>query len=246
MAKPGFDISTLLDFQPPRYVCEGCGAIYPDEDCFEWAYADADRANLVSISCLICQNTYPARMRDYWDHHTRVRFENVLVHSQALATVASYYNTEAASYTASEVLFKALSSAQLFVHFSSYGIDPFFLGVFKMLAQRVTVRGIVSNLEPGYLVADEINSYSTETPDLLINTFGKNANAPHVKLVVIDGLMAIKGSVNMTHRGMRTKTEMNRELFEVVTAVDMVRDLNNRYFSGTWRLSNCPNNGLPF
>jgi len=56
---------------------------------------------------------------------------------------------------------------------------------------------------------------------------------PHQKLVVIDGLMAFKGSANLTQTAWR-KAEIGYDEIEVVTNVEKVIDLHNRYFSPVW------------
>jgi phosphatidylserine/phosphatidylglycerophosphate/cardiolipin synthase-like enzyme len=56
---------------------------------------------------------------------------------------------------------------------------------------------------------------------------------PHQKLVVIDGLFAFKGSANLTLPGWR-KSARGRDLVEIVTDVDEVIALHNRFFARLW------------
>jgi phosphatidylserine/phosphatidylglycerophosphate/cardiolipin synthase-like enzyme len=56
---------------------------------------------------------------------------------------------------------------------------------------------------------------------------------PHQKLVVIDGLMGFKGSANLTQTAWR-KAEIGYDEIEVVTDVEKVINLHNRYFSPVW------------
>ena len=51
--------------------------------------------------------------------------------------------------------------------------------------------------------------------------------------MIIDGLIAIKGSTNLTLTGWR-KVNQDLELLEVVTSVNNIIDLNNRLFSPLW------------
>jgi hypothetical protein len=50
---------------------------------------------------------------------------------------------------------------------------------------------------------------------------------------VIDGLMTFKGSANLTQTAWR-KAEKGRDEVEVVTDVEKVIKLHNRYFSPIW------------
>lgn len=56
---------------------------------------------------------------------------------------------------------------------------------------------------------------------------------PHQKLTVIDGLLAFKGSANMSKTAWR-KVATNLEFAEAVTNIDDVIELHNRYFSPVW------------
>ena len=56
---------------------------------------------------------------------------------------------------------------------------------------------------------------------------------PHQKLIVIDGLLAFKGSANMTTLGWR-KAAKGRDHVEVVSKVGEVIELHNKLFSPVW------------
>jgi hypothetical protein len=60
-----------------------------------------------------------------------------------------------------------------------------------------------------------------------------SALALHQKLVIIDGLLAFKGSANLTLNGWR-KAAKGLDLVEVVTDVNEVTQLHNEYFSPAW------------
>jgi phosphatidylserine/phosphatidylglycerophosphate/cardiolipin synthase-like enzyme len=72
---------------------------------------------------------------------------------------------------------------------------------------------------------------------LYLNVIGipseRSSAAPHQKLVVIDGLLAFKGSANLTTTAWR-KARKQHELIEVVTNPAEVMRLNNIYFSRSW------------
>jgi len=113
------------------------------------------------------------------------------------------------------------------------------LGALKIISQKVQVCGIVSNPSDG--IASEINGNREEVPDLHIKIwesakFGSE-NMPHQKLIVIDGLIAFKGSANLTHWAWR-KANDDCEIIEVVSNIEEVIELHNRFFSSIWRKKN--------
>jgi phosphatidylserine/phosphatidylglycerophosphate/cardiolipin synthase-like enzyme len=59
-------------------------------------------------------------------------------------------------------------------------------------------------------------------------------DAPHQKLVVVDGLVAFKGSMNLTNAGMR-RADRGLDVSEVVTNFKEVTALNNKYFAPVWK-----------
>jgi phosphatidylserine/phosphatidylglycerophosphate/cardiolipin synthase-like enzyme len=131
-------------------------------------------------------------------------------------------------------LFEALNTAKHFVHFTTYGISHSIIGALKMASQRVAVRGIVSNVDASALA--ELCGYPDEAPRFQIKTYGTQASwaeMPHQKLVVIDGLFAFKGSANLTLNAWR-KSAKGRDLVEIVTDVDEVIALHNRFFAPLW------------
>jgi phosphatidylserine/phosphatidylglycerophosphate/cardiolipin synthase-like enzyme len=69
---------------------------------------------------------------------------------------------------------------------------------------------------------------------------------PHQKLIVVDGLVAFKGSTNLTLNGRRKPTR-GLDHVEFVTNINEVIDLHNRLFSPVWasfskigNLNSCP------
>jgi hypothetical protein len=106
----------------------------------------------------------------------------------------------------------------------------------RMLSFRVPVRGIVSNANSH--IAEEVTQYQSDSPRLDIkiypqNSRAENSSTPHQKLIIIDGLIAFKGSANLTLDGLR-KAAKGYDSVEVVTDVKEVVDLNNNLFSPVW------------
>jgi phosphatidylserine/phosphatidylglycerophosphate/cardiolipin synthase-like enzyme len=130
-------------------------------------------------------------------------------------------------------LMHALQHAEHFVHFTTYGISALIVGALRLTAQRVTVRGVVSGVRNEAMLR-ELTSFHDEAPDFHIRVMsGEDGYFPHQKIVIIDGLLAFKGSANMTDYGWRKAAE-GREVIDAVTDNAEVVDLNNRFFSPIW------------
>jgi hypothetical protein len=136
----------------------------------------------------------------------------------------------------------ALSVAQKFVHFTTFGgISHLLIGTLKVTAQRVAVRGVVSGSRgEGSLTeatVSELTNYCDEAPDMDVKIYPSSLNGwskmPHQKLIVIDGLLAFKGAANLTLSGWR-KAAHDRDIVEVVTEIDQMIGLHNRLFASVW------------
>lgn len=171
-----------------------------------------------------------------------VSFRDVMTHSQSLATIAhkihlfSSPSQHNLALSHMQGLLEALNAAQQFVHFVTYGMSPELLGIMRMLSFRVPVRGIISNANPH--IVEEMTEYQSESPRLDVKIYpqngrSENLSTPHQKLIIIDGLLAFKGSANLTLDGWR-KAAKGLDSIEVLTDVKEVVDLNNRLFSPVW------------
>ena len=104
----------------------------------------------------------------------------------------------------------------------------------KLLGVRVSVRGIIS--DPKEYVFDELEDEHSQ--NFKVKIFkgvhpGSYDEMPHQKLIVIDGLIAFKGSANLTTSGWRKAAE-GKDLIEVVTNVQDIVKLHNQFFAPNW------------
>ena len=235
-----FDIRSLMDFDPPAYLCLKCKGIITE------TFAHTDCA------CPTCGVVYdlgddegdPKFIIDHlgsstqrWD--SKIYVDNLLDHCRELGEIAE----DLEKYPGLGLLFKTLDKAQKFVHFTTYGMSHAMIGAMRMLSERVKVRGIVSNVEEhvedalGDLGGRDKMKIKVYNPPHHNGNGGAHGprqdDPPHQKLIVIDGLLAITGSVNLTQSGWR-KAENNRESVEVITNVSKVAELNNKLFSTIW------------
>jgi hypothetical protein len=256
-----FDIASLRAFAPAEFQCEKCLALLKGDLYFESLCLDQH------ITCPLCRviyrptEAYPAKAwNDYLNMRqlTCLNAKEALAQAHRLAEIAEcmgFYQlptaqrngyTDSHAYPPLRGLLNALRVAQKFVHFTTYGGIPHLLiGALKVTAQCVRVRGIVSGTQGEVLsegTVAELTNYRDEAPDMDVKIYDPSftgwAAMPHQKLIIIDGLLAFKGSANLTLAGWR-KAAQGRDTVEVVTDVDQVIELNNRLFAPIWaELSN--------
>jgi hypothetical protein len=240
-----FNLRTLYDFRPASYLCFKCLALLDRPPMPARVTSKAgERELLPNPKCPFCGVEYLATKtfnkldadKFLADNGLELEFENVLKHCLSLAKAISGTRITGAEATPMHSLLSALNAAKYFVHFTSYGISEFFIGALKLLAHRVPVRGIVANVDERTL--DELTLLTEDTPlgQFQIQHFLRGedwAEFPHQKLIVIDGLLAFKGSANMTTNGWR-KAAKGRDHVEVVSKVGEVIELHNKLFSPIW------------
>lgn len=233
-----FDIESLLSFTPPRCLCLNCLALWMQNP----------RMTQARAVCPVCGAHYvPGGKYTRWDVVEyladlgfAITFDDLIGHSRALALIARNLrmDTEGITvYPPMRALLRAILNAKRFIHFTSIGLSPVVLGALKLAAQTVDVRGVVSGVrEP---MARELTAYKDEAPNLEIRLFDYPAEPedweriPHQKITVIDGLLAFKGSADLTVSAWRRAAE-GRDIIEAVTDVHQVTELHNRFFSPIW------------
>ena len=245
-----FDIQQVLDLSLPRYRCENCGALWP---------AIPETKKEGGPVCPVCKVRYvPWADEDHWASDVggylrmkecSIDFPDVLGHIRVLAGIARKLSLQQQNkihlthpdardkYTHLRALLQALASARCFVHFSTFGITPFMLGMLKVVAQRIPVLGVVAQAK-GYGLRNVLDSIKHRDEALrldlrLLVAEDHTVNLPHQKLVVIDGCLAFWGSANLNEQAWR-KADEALEKIETLTDVQKVVDLNNRYFAPVW------------
>ncbi|HEY9903870.1 MAG TPA: phospholipase D-like domain-containing protein [Candidatus Sericytochromatia bacterium] len=166
-----------------------------------------------------------------------IDIDSPIEHIKHLGLIANRMQQDSPNYPPLKGLFESINEAQKFIHFTTFGINQQILGALKLAAQRIQVRGIVSLPPDQAWLLPELECYRNEAPGLTIKTVCASSRnweeLPHQKLVVIDGLLAFKGSVNLTPTAWR-KAARGYDEVEVLTDVEKVIDQHNRYFSPVW------------
>jgi hypothetical protein len=227
------------------FLCPRCRAILGNQvesDDQGVAACQTCGSRLIPDPCDYCNGKPPGQrpcleveafLRDWW---SVVDIPDLPKHRAQLLT-ASKLVTGEDRHMGSVLtgLFQSLAAAKGFVHFTSWGISHLMLGALKLLSEQdVSVNGIVSGAYPS--VIEEVTK-PTSDESLMMNIVAfpreESLSAPHQKLLVIDGLLAFKGSANLTTTAWRKAAE-HREMIEVVTDPAEIAKLHNRYFSKAW------------
>lgn len=226
-----FDIDALLRYTPPQYVCERCFALLnalPETDAYRCP---------VCTVMYVPTNEFPSAGAYLAARGLALAYDDAVAHGQRLALLARRTRAALAAQTTDyppmRALMEALTLAKHCVHFTTFGISAIMLGALKMAAQRVAVRGIISGIKRDEMYR-ELTTHADDAPLLQTRLFGQNSQwFPHQKLIIIDGMLAFKGSANMTDIGWR-KAAHGQEVIEVLTDMREVVELNNRFFSPVW------------
>jgi hypothetical protein len=246
-----FDISSILAFEPPNYICPACRGIYLHVSVRR--EKKGEKTEYIE-SCPVCKVRYvfpswedkpPSIQRMLGLGGYRIEEGDMLAHAKSLAKIIESSKGkrivgEPKPWPTMRLLLEMLSRAKLFVHFTSWGISHVLIGALKATSMHVPVYGSASNVESHAKV--ELTDFPDEAPNLKVSVIPSSQgiyDAPHQKLVIIDGLVAFKGSTNLTNAGMR-RADRALDVSEVETNVAKVADINNRYFAPVWKRLNAP------
>ncbi len=229
---PGFDITSILDFQPPRYICPACRGLMRNIKI-------NTKVRPFSYSCPVCEVKFIGGEGDssIWEAFRTegwiVDHRDLFSHATALAEVVQKSRRQ--KWPTMRTFFEVIARAKYFVHFTSWGISHVMIGALKMASMRVSVYGFVSSVEQHARV--ELVDFPDEAPQLTAKVIPSTQgiyDAPHQKILIIDGLVAFKGSTNLTGAGAR-RADRGLDVSEVVTDYEQVTELNNKYFAPVWR-----------
>lgn len=241
-AGEGFDIQSLLKFRPYRYQCMKCLALLRDLPGLDKPLFKPHETMICptcGVTYLIPENERYGKWLGYSFGIARLEGKDDLAHCRELGVVADNFRRRSETVTEFaplNYLFQAISLANSFIHYTSWGMSQLLMGALKLASFRAPymwVRGIVGNLDESTM--SEFNR-PNEALFFEGRVFPKGASwseVPHQKILVVDGLLAFKGSGNLTLNSWR-KAGRDLDMIEVVTDIEEVSDLHNRYFARTW------------
>src|SRR5262245_23699275 len=146
---PKFDIDSLLEFSLPTHMCEKCCALHP----LRRPLGDEPTCQVCGVRYLPTEDFKAHQVGLYLRQgpQTRVRFKAPITHCQALAQTARLIRQPLDWFPPLRALLTAFGQAEQFIHFTSFNISHVLIGALKMAAQRVKVRGVVSNVDANTL-----------------------------------------------------------------------------------------------
>jgi hypothetical protein len=243
-----FDISSILAFQPPGYICPVCRGLFSN--------FKIQKGPDYIYYCPVCDVRYdmldwnepmPSVPKMFALGGYKIVEGDMLSHARTLATIIQTSSNSGRAWDkppkpwpTMRLLLEMLAHAKLFVHFTSWGISHVLIGALKANSIHVPIYGLVSNVESH--ARTELVDYPEEAPKLKVSVIPSTQgiyDAPHQKIVIIDGLVAFKGSMNLTSAGMR-RADRLLDVTEVETNVAKVGELNNKYFAPVWKRVNAP------
>jgi hypothetical protein len=230
---PGFDISSFTQFKPPAARCWLCLALWPIELASSVQRFTCPGCNSYYVthlnSAVSYQNTqvYPGAGR-------KISFgSESMAHAIELAQLAEQLREVGEGGNPPlRILMKLLSASRAFIHVASFNFDDFTLALLEMSAQTTSIAAIFAGINP--IDSDILDKVPFEAPGLECRVEGVRRDQHHEKLIIIDGLLAVIGSPNLTRQAWR-RVAANIEIIEVVTDIRRVAELNNRRFSLLWK-----------
>ena len=250
---PGFDVSTLVEFNPPsarcslclalwatglerskkEFLCPGCNSAYsPSPAIFtsSTGVTIATAAGGLSTQDFLWSPTFGPLYVEPSAGQTISLGSEPMAHAIELARLANQLRELGPDNPPLRVLMKLLQASRAFIHLTSFNFDQFTLAMLEMAAQATSIAAIFSGIDPKG--REILAAAPGEAPDLEYRVEGTRDDTRdqnHGKLIVIDGLLAVIGSPNLTRLAWR-KAAANMEIVEVVTDISRVTELNNRYF----------------
>jgi hypothetical protein len=241
-----FDIAQYVNFRPPCFLCPRCASIWQRDaqagcpDGWEYHYHAIPEAWV----CGVCNLRFEATpeclsVEDYlkrWG--CALDFGDLTDHFRALAEAASDLRSKlrfpGRRKQSLYNLLAALNQAKCFVHVISTGLSWDFIGMLALLSHRVCVRGMFSMDDENKIRRlHEAQDYSGRHSKFIAFSAADFQARPHQKLIVIDGFLAISGSLNLTIEAW-SKLDSGNEHIVVETRPEEVAKLNNALFSPIW------------
>lgn len=200
------DIATLAAFELPSLVCQDCRAI-----------------SRTVFHCVNCQGPNVIELNA--GMRVMDRYRHAVQFAVAVPLRQRVYN---AAGSVADVI----SYAELYIHFATYSIDAHVLNLLDGALRRgVQVAGLVGKANSHGRELSKLNQSYPHLCNIRVSP-DKESNPPHQKILIVDGCVAITGSMNLTMAGFQ-KHEMNppREFLWAFTDVDSVIAINNEYIA---------------
>ena len=250
----GFDVRELLRFAPPRGRCPRCLALFTDET---WPTTQGTR-----FDCPVCAIGFlpgvtalgsgyigsflydsPPLIASNWGSSLRSNSlpflpltlpEPLIEHAQRLGRIVTELENPEREHSPIRLLTHLLLSARAFVHVMTTGLSQDMLGVLRTVAEVVPIYGIFGRIDKNEVA--ELEAMREDGVPIAYFVVGSRSSPedfPHTKLIVVDGLVAVSGSANLTTGAWRKAAKKMERVEAVTNSVDVVRS-NNEFFASQW------------
>lgn len=242
-----FDIVTNYRWDPPSCACVQCRALYVST-----GFRGNDSLPLVEeprgYKCRVCGTVIDHSEGEFlikdlaYANDTELR-ENLYELGAIASQMPPARKSTGPRIPPLAILMKAIAQSRRFIHFLTYSTDTTMLGALKMASEHTQVRGIVGTLNSyNQGLLEELgpsprHAMNHDGPFLILapSADGALVDPVHTKIVIVDGLLAFKGSANLTVTGYQNAgANPPTEIVEVVTQPSEVLQLNNEHFSPSW------------
>lgn len=254
MGTPPLDLLSLAQFNPTQVLCPNCRAGYPNLNAF---FAPQQR-----LACPLCRfelGLIVNRARIFEElraagnvvgHDIDLTWGSraaMLDHLTALGTLADEIrrNRIRGLHTFRDLLRHATS----YIHVLTFGfISPSILELLAVKAGGIGVRGVVAS--PSRRIRQRQLAALDDYPEVGVRVASANRGLiamPHGKLLIIDGFLAVSGSLNMTKVAWE-RASQGLEVVHVTSVPEEVARLNNHFFAPAWLAAAAPDTpaGVPY
>lgn len=256
-----FDIQNLRNLKPAKTSCKTCYALFigiqtetaPEESNLKLIHVKDDGWGTPQhLKCPVCGTSYRDSSLDSSPRfissiNRQLNIEKIIpkeisnhCHNLLNASDDDDFFGFGKVHSLSR-FFLTLNTAESFVNLISYGISHQIIAALKMTALRgVSVRAVISNVSDELMKELEISKAEMTTAladdrwSIKAFSSANRFKIPHQKICIFDGLMAFKGSTNFTLNGLRN-ADSGHDMFERVTNIKEVIELNNKFFSPLWK-----------
>lgn len=250
------DLVQLARWSHPQLRCERCGFLFRElRSATEWKHLEdllvksKQKAQRIAVEfdkvifCSFCYNPKELIVFTVVKTHSTTSdyLEQGISLGKTVQYLPPYWSSNQKllnkSYAPLALLFDLINSAKWFIHFTTWNVDTALVGALRLAANRgVYVWGVVGNTKSHDYVVQQIESLENNRLKVWIHGHNTNVTIPnHGKLIIVDGLVAIKGSANLSVNAWLNAAENPpKEIIEATAKPNEVTNINNEVFVPLW------------
>ena len=253
------DLFGFLAWRPPTFICPRCCAIFVESgnsygNLNFWQIRNTMTSDVRSLclkyiireeegyyQCRYCSIEIPSKA--FHDNVYSTRLPKLESFSEVVSIAGNfppYTQVDQMKYDPLALFFDLISSARSFIHFMTWNIDSTFLTALHIASRKLRVRGIVGTPLTGYNHYLYESLPKNENFKLNFSDSG-SVNPSHTKLIVVDGIVMIDGSPNLSINAFsKTSGKSNPpgEKIRVSSNPYEVLEDHNKHFSSNWAVFN--------